>query len=405
MCKRSLVIIQWPSSVERVVYMQDIFTCRARNLERTFQRFIKKRNAFFTVMGKVNKVVSYDRNSITFYTEKSGKELVINRLKLRECIRDVFFKRIVTRKDMQTHSVYSSALLGIIVKIFESIARVQILSNGLIRLILHGVRYFFSGVVRAPEDLKLVAEEGGKFVLVSYFHICQMSKSAWKDLLMRCKEFDIYILIDSGAYSFFEEGRKAKEKRLEQLTLFEIDHLESYADFIIQHKNNERIVGFFNFDVIHNPTATRKNFKRLKELTGVELIPVWQINDTMKELEKLVEEQHKLIGLGGTVPLLQRGQKEKVRKIFEKVYVLFPEQCFHWLGGAIGDWLLTMPFTSADSTAWLNPRKNGERKVYSPEGTRVLAPEGESALAIMKRNIRFLAGLEEVQPQQLSLMI
>jgi hypothetical protein len=373
------------------------FQFKARTIERKFQRKMKKCNQFFTVTGKINTVIEYSKDTISFTTERNGGLLNISRMNLRKAISYVFFKRTTTRKEVEKFSKYSSAILGVLFEVFREICRVQSMANGLLRLTLISTRFYFSGLCRSPQDMELIAKEGGKFVLLSFYNIRHQKNEQWLNYL---KKYNLRAIIDSGAFSVFEAMEKRKKEKVQQLELFPADELpyisiEAYASFINRYKDCPNIMGFINLDVIGDPKRTKENYKKLKLLTNSDIIPVWQVTDTYEELQKLTEESPSLISIGGCVPMLLSNQKEKVRTILEKVFQICKNVPVHGLGIA-NDLLYQFPFFSTDSIAWVNARKNGTKKLYLDNGEKIDAPDTMSVLDILRQNIGYLAGLEDI---------
>lgn len=139
------------------------------------------------------------------------------------------------------------------------------------------------------------------------------------------------LLVDSGAYTLFRQKEKGKAVR--DITV------EEYAAFI--KKNHAHICGFFNLDVIGDPIRSAENYKLLTQLTGQKPIPVWGSHTKNWQesdwdgLERMVNEDHDIIAIGGTVILGKnagpKNQNEVKRRLFEVIFARFPEQNFHWL--------------------------------------------------------------------------
>ncbi|MED4400274.1 hypothetical protein [Metabacillus fastidiosus] len=368
------------------------YNIKARQIERKFQREMNKKGYYLTAKGHVNHVIKYNKNSLTIGTEKGG-QFSISRGQLRRSLSFFIFKRTVIRKDMELFTNYSSALFGILIRIFEKNSKLLVLRNGSFRLSLLGVRYFASGAERDPQVLKLLKEVKGHFVLFNFIQILESSSCCISKLSL----YNLYAYIDSGAHTLFNQKHKKGNR---QVNLFsdEVEEeliLQGYADFINKHKDNERILGFFPLDVIGNPERTRENYHKLKTLTGnANIIPVWQVSDTLEQLEQLVSKEHELIAIGGLIPLMKKGLaaiRERVKEVFNK----FPTCNFHFLGGA-NELLKEFNWFSSDSTAFLNGRKSPlQRKVYLPSGERVLAPSNMQVKDVMKQNLKFLVGLED----------
>ncbi|WP_050182627.1 hypothetical protein [Domibacillus robiginosus] len=191
-------------------------------------------------------------------------------------------------------------------------------------------------------------------MLNSYFYLRR--KKNLDDWLQKLQEAEIRLLVDSGAFTLYNRLEKGCNE--EQITI------EEYAEFI--NANHEKIHGYFNLDVINDPNQSEINYELLTKLTGKRPIPVWQC-DTQKwhrsdwdSLDRIVQEDHELIAIGGTVLLGKQAgpkyQDEVKRKLFKEVFRRYPEQNFHWLGGS-SNLLLEFPFFSADSSGWINGRK------------------------------------------------
>lgn len=385
------------------------YEINARNEERRFIRELKKSRFFSTVTGQMNMVTDIQKDCIVIKTNKSEKGLVLSRKKLRLAIYYTFHKRTATRKCLESYSNYTSALLGLLFKIFEGRAYVKKLKHGLLRLTLKGTRFIGSGLERDPAVRKIYKELGGNYLLFNYFHIRH------SNFISILENEDWYCVIDSGAYSVFKQGQKAmkqKRERIEQneayqLKLFDVNEIpmisvEEYAAFINTYKDHPRILGFFNLDVIGCPAATQRNFSKLKSLCpGANIYPVWQFTDSLDSLQKLIDDgEYELVGCGGIVPFLSN-RKHIVREKLEKVFNLFKDINFHFLGGADGEMLLHFPFTSTDTSAFLNSRKSAkQRQIFLQNGRRVKAPEEMTTTEIIRQNLKFLMNLENYYNNQ-----
>src|SRR5690606_27102812 len=308
--------------------------------------------------------------SIVVKTASKGGVFEIERTKIRKAASYVFFKRTAIREELEPYSNFTSALFGVIQSIFRHISRVQRLKYGLVRLILNGVRFYPSGAESDPTILRMISELGGKFVLFNYYSLNGSLK-----FLEYLDKYGLFALIDSGSFSLYQKKvklNKQKEMQLELLSDSEEDELtlEGYASFINKLKNHPRIIGFFPFDVVGDPVKTKEYYYKLKRLTKGKIFPIWQCTDSLDELDRLVSEEHEMIGIGGLVPYLSNRQNY-VRDILDKVFSKFPNVPFHLLGFA-NEMVCQYPCFSSDSTAYLNARKSKkQRKVYLDNGYRV----------------------------------
>lgn len=381
---------------EVIVYAE--YKLKARTIERKFKITVSKRGYILTAKGCFNYLSDYGKSHVALKTENGKQQIIINRQNLRKAISFFFFKRTAIREDFALFSNFTSAIFGIVMDCFKGLSKLQVLKGGLFRLSLIGTRFHASGLERDKATIKLLKELNGKYVLYNYKSI--LESPSCLDML---EEYDLYALIDSGAFSLFK--KKKKSKAVTQQVLFADDTmndllLEGYARFINQHKDNPRILGFFPLDSVGDPVLTKENYMKLKSLTEAKIYPVWQFTDTMDELDQLVEEEHAMIGIGGLVPFIS-SRKHIIREVMDKVIKRHPTVNFHGLG--VADELLNEYFFSADSTAFLNARKYAAgRKVYLPCGERVEAPEVMSTMEVIKQNLMYLIGLEEVTEPQLS---
>lgn len=373
------------------------YELNARVVERKFRRELNKQGFVRTAKGAINYLVAYERNCIYLKSAKGTKPYRLKREVIRKAISYMYFKRTTVRKEMEVYTEYSSALFGILNYIFRHISKLQTLKFGEYRISLIGTMFFASGLERSPELIeKVLIKLGLKRVLYNYKSIMESSGA-----LYMLEKYDLYALIDSGAFSFFNEKKKKRKKAVQQQDLFEeslLDDftLEGYATFINENMHNKRILGFLPLDVVGNPIKTQENYRKLKELAPkATIFPVWQFTDSIKELENLVNQEHEVICIGGMVPYLS-SRKPFIRQVLDKVFAHFPEQNFHALGLA-DELLMEYSFFSSDSTAYLNARKYEEgRKVYLQNGERVDAPKEMTTKDIIIQNIKFLLSLENL---------
>lgn len=123
-----------------------------------------------------------------------------------------------------------------------------------------------------------------------------------------------------------------------------------------------------------DPQATKENTEILKAKTDAKIFPVWQMTDSLEELQKIVNNEPEMIEIGGAVPFLSN-RIEYVRKVLKQVF-------------------------SYDSTAYINARKSEkQRQVYLEDGTRVPAPRDMTTLEIIRQNLCYLIGLENTKNQ------
>jgi hypothetical protein len=372
------------------------YELKARTEERRFIRYLQKQGYFHTVQGRINYFVNVSQEYLVIKTSVGRSYIQISRKQLRKSIHFVWFNRTAIRNDLQRFTKYTSALLGILFEVFNEQALVKRLKNGLLRLSLNSLRFFASGAERDPAIRNLIKAAGGNFLLFNYFHIRHQKN--WSRIL---EDDDYYCLIDSGAFSVYNQKRKNRTEANVQLSLFHENEIpmisrEEYSTFINKYKSHTRILGFFNLDIIEDGKESMQNFEYLyNTCPGAKIYPVWQFSSSIDSLEDLVNDRRnfEVIGIGGLVPYLSNRQ-QLVRKKLTEVFRLYPQANFHFLGGA-NRMLREFPFFSSDSSAYLNSRKSAnQRKVYLENGHRVKAPEHMSTNKIIFQNLKYLFNLE-----------
>lgn len=354
-----------------------MYEINARTTERAFIRKIAKAGSYKTANGRANFYVDHTGQLLLIKTEKSVRPLSITRTKLRAAINYTYYVRTVTRKDLEAYSKLSSALLGILIEVFQRIAKLHKTASGLLRLTIIGVRYFFAGADRAVRDLEVAAANGAKFVLMSYYHI--RDRKAWRGHVER---LGLKILLDSGAFTCWqaaEEGRKVKPIVLEE-----------YADFIRHHR--PVLYAWFNLDVIGDAAASKKNAEYLKA-QGLAPIEVWHPQSGYEALDAMVAEDHAVIAIGGTAKLSEKARLE----VFTEIFKRHPGQNYHGLGLS-SKLLFEFPWFTADSTGWLIGRKYGA--IINPQGQRP-APEIEG-LEALAYNVKQMVALEITEAESLA---
>lgn len=220
--------------------------CDSRVIERKFQRRLKKRGELYTVNGAVNYLKQLNKSCLLLFTSKGQAIIKIKRETIRKCIDYCFHKRTVIRKDMEQFCAYSSSLFAILWDCFSDVSKIQKLTNNMYRISLEGTRVYFSGLERSPGMRKMVKGQKGDYLLFNSYSISKSSRDPVENL----EDNDHYCIIDSGAFSFYNEQRKKKQ----QICLFNEEvmqemYLESFIDYINRYKDNTRVLGFMSLEM------------------------------------------------------------------------------------------------------------------------------------------------------------
>lgn len=196
--------------------------------------------------------------------------------------------------------------------------------------------------------------------------------------------------IDSGAYSAMTKG-------------IEIN-IDDYIEFINTYEDS--IILACQWDIIPDKntdpeTSARKtweNFLYMRERVNNpdKLLYVWHSAEDIKWLKQALELKPRIeyMALGGLVGKSVKQRDEAMKKCFEAIAESSnPDICVHAFGMSNRKLLKKYPFTSADSTSWLQPVRFGninaldfktfmitERKLDDPE--HILNREKETKDAV-----------------------
>ena len=345
---------------------------------------------FKTGTGRQNTVVEVTDEAVLFRTAKSKQPARLSRAKLREAIRWMYVRRTATRREMERFANFSSALLGLLSVIMAGLTKITRTVRGLLRLTLTNTRYFFSGCERDPKALRLIRENGGLMLLMSYFWLREDPQGKWLERIRAAgfSDDEPCVLLDSGAYSLYRAKEKGKE--VDPITI------EEYAAFIRRYERH--LIGWMNLDVIGDPVASRANYEAM-ESAGLRPVPVWHIESPLEELDAIIAEDHDLVAIGGAAVLLQKKQKRRVRDLLAEAMRRHPDQNFHLLGCSYLPLLAEMMPFSVDGSAPVTIGGNG--RVLTMRGQKK-APAGWNGDECRAASIRACMKLEHRYPARLA---
>jgi hypothetical protein len=328
------------------------YLVHANQIERAFFRKWKEGFSYQTANEKENEIVAIENQKVYFQPTSSQKRHFFSRPQIRKAIGYLLNRRTCTRKNLESYSAFSSALLGLLRVILFEIAKITKTITGLIRLTLLGTRYFFSGLDRAAKvDWEAIINNHAQHILLSYYYI--RHQKTWLNYV---RTHGIQLLLDSGEFTRYK--RALNGKSVVPIVI------EEYAAFINSIK--EHLIGYFNLDVTNDAAASRKNYEELYKLTGIKPIPIWHAGSKMDELERIVNEDHEILAIGGMVHLRSEKKKEQ---LIQEIVARFPAQNFHLLGCS-SNILIKYPIFSSDSTGWLKGRKLNQLYVFEQYATR-----------------------------------
>lgn len=332
----------------------------------------------YTGSGKVNRIVGKNLAEIHVVTRDGGPTIAFKLDRIVSAVAYLFRVRLVERKELEQYHSFTSCLFGILRIVLKENAKI-FRQRRLLRLILKGLRFFFSGADKCPRDIKIAVRAGAKYFLMSYYWLREKKSEQWKAFL---KKNGLRIILDSGAFSVWMAKNKGKE--VEDINLDEL------IAFIERHQ--DVIEAVIVLDVVGDPEATRKNLRIMEERSPVPPIPVYHLGTPIKELRELVESgKYPVIALGGTV---NRSKKQR-HEFLSMVFCEFPDFPFHGLGISDMELLLAYPFFTTDSSVWMQGRR--KNALITRDG-QIKGPKDaplEERLKALYNNVKFLVGLEE----------
>ncbi|KEO80856.1 hypothetical protein [Tumebacillus flagellatus] len=356
----------------------DHFSIQAARREKVFIKRLTAGLTYRTGTGRQNKIESHDAEAVYITTARSQRPIRIARDKLRAAIRHMYVRRTATRKEMERHHAYSSAMLGLVGVVLAGLTKIQRTVRGLLRITMIGTRYFFSGCERDPTALRIIKANGGKMLLMSYFHL--RDDPGW---LRRIEQVGFTaeerrcVLIDSGAYSLHRAKQDGKDVRP--------ICVEDYADWIKQHRDH--LYGWMSLDVIGDEAATRANYEYLCA-RGLRPIPVVSIHSGDEEFERYVQEDHDIIAIGGVALMLQRSQKRKATAMLRRIVARWPNQVWHLLGCAYIPLLREIGVTFSDSAAAVLAASNKRLITKAGQKTRRDMTKNELTASIVRELVK-----------------
>src|SRR5690606_29974277 len=138
------------------------FAMKAAEKERAFfRKYGKPGYMAYTVTGRANTIERVTEKYVFVRTSRSDVAHRIPREHLRKALAILFQRRIITLKELIRIQSFSSALAALIRVIMVDICIVVRTRSG-IRLTLKGLRYFFSGISKGKDDVRIVRQNGDR---------------------------------------------------------------------------------------------------------------------------------------------------------------------------------------------------------------------------------------------------
>ena len=196
-------------------------------------------------------------------------------------------------------------------------------------------------VATNEENIDMLVSVGYPYLLVSFFFL-QKGKSFFKKVLTNVSHFTS-IFVDSGAYTFFKHD----------VGMSVDDFANAYIDFLGQHEG--WISEYIELDL--DPIGVEYSKvvewrERMTERVGRPPIPVWHKIRGIAEWENMCKS-YSYVGLSSDKGI----PKQVLRKM--TIYARKRGCKVHGFGITKTDYMLYIPYTSVDSSTWVNGARYG----------------------------------------------
>lgn len=201
---------------------------------------------------------------------------------------------------------------------------------------------------QAFKGLDYIEEQGLHIhdALVSYYYLEKGKTKAheWELIHRNCDN----VMVDSGAHSF-QVGK----------TVDWYNYTERYAQWVADHKDDPRFVGFFEMDV-----DIVLGYEKVKELQNIlfqasdKIIPVWHKNRGIDEFKRMCHETK------GDIVAITGFRNEDIIDKQYPAFVKYAWSCgkkIHCLGMTRKKILDKVPFDYVDSSSWKQAGIYGNR--------------------------------------------
>lgn len=268
----------------------------------------------------------------------------------------------------------------------------------------------FAGMTGRPEQIEAFQKRQPEAWMASYAYVRANSRSdKWNEtILPQLNGWPHYRYLDSGAFTFLRRAQtsrlgmgsrreaeiEANKKRGMVVTLREVmDHFRGYVAYLEGHLD----IWDFIFDcdvdgvplvrdddtVMQGVDFTEWSRKKLREVAGDKLIPVWHVLSDDGEFTKfkaLVADGYKYIGIGSDIKPDWRPLRYIIDYAHERGVLV------HGLGTSKVDILEKMPFDTVDSSTWISSARFGQ---YAGQSYTAKARKSQMGARELSRAAKF----------------
>jgi hypothetical protein len=191
------------------------------------------------------------------------------------------------------------------------------------------MEFYFVTSGKNETEINVIKELKPKRLIASFHYFKNIDLGEFIKLL----GYKPKILLDSGAYSAWNSGKK-------------ID-LDKYIDYI--KRNKDHIWRYICLDKLGDNEQSYQTYLEMRK-RGLKPVPVFHYLGDEKILEKYIEDKEEFIALGGTVPIKN---KSEVAEWVKMICWMYPQSRFHLLGSSSRKILDHCDIESADSATWI----------------------------------------------------
>lgn len=196
---------------------------------------------------------------------------------------------------------------------------------------------------------------------------------------------NLRLIGDSGAFSAKTQGV--------QIT---VDDLAEWAV-----KWSDRLAWVAALDVIGNPEATYRNWRRMVDVYNLRAVPTVHFGTPPQELDRYAAAGCDFVGLGGLVGVSRKPAMRWLVQVFRYAAIHHPGMRFHgWGCTSIHHSLL--PFYSVDSSSWTSGFRYGTLKLVDPRTGKAIAAQMNGHDTLTGEPARLLRDYYGVNPRDVA---
>ncbi len=221
-------------------------------------------------------------------------------------------------------------------------------------------------------------------LLFSYYYIGSKDDTVTRETLKHFKDRGVFIMIDSGAHTFFsEEGLSiahSKKKKTKQTNY--MVYSKGYAKWLEKFKDYIDVAVELDIDVLIGYKKVLQ-IRKMLEATGAKIMPVWHTSLGDAEWENMIRDYEYVgIGLGDAVNMKQILNigffSSKLKRAIETGTKV------HAFGMVRPNYMLKLPFYTVDSSSWNAGSRYGQLVGYDAKNIKIVQRRVKSQKDFLK---------------------